>query len=100
MLSVMPSISQDVARLAPGFKALSIVVESAPITNPEAGKEALSRACETFLANDAVWAEAHLSAWPMSSAASVQSHNARHALQKLFASGLCATATFPALIPW
>lgn len=63
MLSVMPSISQDVARLVPGFKALSIVVEAAPITNPEAGKEALSRACETFLANDAAWAEAHLSAW-------------------------------------
>jgi DNA/RNA-binding domain of Phe-tRNA-synthetase-like protein len=63
MLSVMPSISQNVARLAPGFRALNIVVEAAPITNPDVGKEALAKACESVLTNDAAWAEAHLSAW-------------------------------------
>ncbi|WP_426108732.1 B3/B4 domain-containing protein [Pseudomonas sp. TWR1-1-4] len=63
MLSVMPSISQEVVRLAPGFRALSILVEAAPITNPDIGKEALATACEIVLTKDAVWAEAHLNAW-------------------------------------
>lgn len=63
MLSVMPSISQDVARLAPGFRALNILVEAAAITDANVGKQALAKACESALTKDATWAEAHLSAW-------------------------------------
>lgn len=63
MLSVTPSISQEVARLAPGFRALNIVVKAAPITNPDVGKEALAKACESVSTNSAAWAEAHLGAW-------------------------------------
>jgi hypothetical protein len=54
MLLVMPSIRPEVARLAPGFRAFNIVVEAGPIANVDVGKEALARACESFLNKDAV----------------------------------------------
>ena|SRR5207253_1934472 len=63
MLSVLPSIDQDVINLAPEFRALSIVVEAAPIANPDIGKEALARACQSVTAGGAIWADAHLTAW-------------------------------------
>lgn len=53
MLSVLPSIDQDVINLAPEFRALSIVVEAAPIANPDIGKDALSRACQSVTAGGA-----------------------------------------------
>ncbi|OWJ98244.1 hypothetical protein B6S59_01325 [Pseudomonas sp. A46] len=60
---VQPSIDPNVAQLAPGFRALSITVEATPITNPEFGVEALSRAFKSVAAGEPSWAEAHLSAW-------------------------------------
>lgn len=63
MFPVTPSIDPEIARLAPGFRALSISVEAAPIVHPELAAEALSRACRSLAATRAAWAEAHLSAW-------------------------------------
>ena len=45
MRSVTPSIESAVSRLAPGFRALSIVVESAPVANPAIAEQALAEAC-------------------------------------------------------
>src|SRR5690349_10829370 len=63
MLSVLPSISEDVANLAPGFRALSILVEAAPITNHDVASKALVQACKSVQSGDVRWAEAHLAAW-------------------------------------
>lgn len=63
MLSVHPSIDPAVFTLAPGFRAMSIVVEAAPLTRPEVASEALKSACQQVLNDDAVWADAHLAAW-------------------------------------
>ena len=57
---MIPRIDPDIATLAPGFRALSILVEAAPVTNPHVGAEALVRACDT---EPAPWAQAHLAAW-------------------------------------
>ncbi len=45
MRSVTPSIESAVSRLAPGFRALSIVVESAPVADPAVAEQALAEAC-------------------------------------------------------
>jgi len=63
MLSVVPSIDPAVAQLAPGFRALSIVVQAAPITRPQIASEALARACQSVTAGGPDWAAAHLQAW-------------------------------------
>ena len=63
MQSVQPSIDPKVAELAPGFRALSIMVKAADLTNPEVAKEALARACKSITTTDVPWAEAHLEAW-------------------------------------
>ncbi|EMH1202108.1 B3/4 domain-containing protein [Serratia marcescens] len=63
MILVEPSIDPAVAALAPGFRALSITVAAAPITNPDVGALALAQACRALGEEDAPWAEAHLSAW-------------------------------------
>ncbi|WP_312757957.1 B3/4 domain-containing protein [Pantoea brenneri] len=63
MLSVDPSIDPAVFALAPGFRAISIVVEAAPVTRPEVGGQALKRACHQLLEQDVEWADAHLAAW-------------------------------------
>ncbi|STU59041.1 B3/4 domain-containing protein [Klebsiella pneumoniae subsp. pneumoniae] len=39
MRSVTPSIESAVSRLAPGFRALSIVVESAPVADPAVAEQ-------------------------------------------------------------
>lgn len=57
---MIPRIDPDIATLAPGFRALSILVEAAPVTNPHVGAEALVRACDT---EPAPWAQAHLAEW-------------------------------------
>ena len=44
MRSVTPSIESAVSRLAPGFRALSIVVESAPVADPAVAEQALAEA--------------------------------------------------------
>ncbi|MBZ6388696.1 B3/B4 domain-containing protein [Pantoea piersonii] len=63
MLTASPSISAEIYRIAPGFRALSICVESAPVADKRVGEVALREACEVALAGQPVWAEAHLSAW-------------------------------------
>lgn len=63
MQTVQPSIDSAVAALAPGFRALSIMVTATEISRPELAQQALSQACQAMLNNDVAWAEAHLEAW-------------------------------------
>ncbi|RNM07509.1 B3/4 domain-containing protein [Dickeya undicola] len=63
MLYVLPSIDARVARLAPGFRALSITAEAAPIIHPNIADDALAAACQSVMAGEARWADAHLAAW-------------------------------------
>ncbi|ELV2794603.1 B3/4 domain-containing protein [Enterobacter ludwigii] len=63
MSLVTPSIDPHLTGIAPGFRALSILVEAAPITQPDVASAALAQACQQVLTDDVAWAEAHLSAW-------------------------------------
>ncbi|EHF4941561.1 TPA: B3/4 domain-containing protein [Enterobacter hormaechei subsp. steigerwaltii] len=63
MSLVTPSIDSRLVGIAPGFRALSIQVEAAPITQPEVAPAALARACQQMLNDDLPWAENHLAAW-------------------------------------
>jgi DNA/RNA-binding domain of Phe-tRNA-synthetase-like protein len=63
MFSVQPSIDPAVFAIASGFRALSISVKSAPLINPDAGKETLIHACQSLLTHEAAWAQAHLLEW-------------------------------------
>ncbi|EPC3805212.1 B3/B4 domain-containing protein [Enterobacter ludwigii] len=63
MSLVTPSIDPRLTGIAPGFRALSILVEAAPITQPDVASAALVQACQQVLTDDVAWAEAHLSAW-------------------------------------
>jgi DNA/RNA-binding domain of Phe-tRNA-synthetase-like protein len=63
VLKVSPSIAPDIYCIAPGFRALSIVVHAAPVMNPGIGEAALQDACRAVLAGQPEWAEAHLTAW-------------------------------------
>ncbi|MGR3991510.1 MULTISPECIES: B3/B4 domain-containing protein [Pseudomonas] len=63
MLSVHPSIDPRIAELTPGFRAVSVVVEAAPIVNPGVAAEAMERAYQVVEAGTAHWADAHLAAW-------------------------------------
>ena len=58
-----PQIAPGVTTLAPGFRALSILVDGAPIVDAEVGSRALVRACQSVAAGGAPWAQDHLSAW-------------------------------------
>ena len=63
MLCVIPQVSPEVTRLAPGFRALSITVEAAPLIHPEAADAAMERAARVLAGNGPAWADAHLAAW-------------------------------------
>ncbi|WP_430318623.1 B3/B4 domain-containing protein [Pseudomonas nitroreducens] len=63
MHPVTPRIAPAIAAIAPGFRALSITVEAAPIRHPAVAEQALQRACAALLAGEPAWAEAHLAAW-------------------------------------
>lgn len=63
MLSVSPSIAPKIAALAPGFRALSITVEAAPLLHPQVATDALQGACKAMIEHDVPWADAHLAAW-------------------------------------
>ena len=63
MSLLTPSIDPRLAGIAPGFRALSIVVEAAPITSPEVAPAVLAQACQQVLSDDVDWADAHLAAW-------------------------------------
>lgn len=63
MPGVAPWIEPAIAKLAPGFRALSLSVEAADIISPDVGVQALRRACQSPTTADSAWAEAHLAAW-------------------------------------
>lgn len=63
MSLVTPSIDPRLTGIAPGFRALSILVKATPITQPDVASAALAQACQQVLTDDVAWAEAHLSAW-------------------------------------
>ena len=63
MSLLTPSIDSRLVGIAPGFRALSIQVEAAPITQPEVAPAALAQACQQMLNDDVPWAENHLAAW-------------------------------------
>ncbi len=63
MSAVTPSIDPRLAEIAPGFRALSIVVTAAPIAHPDVAPAALAEACRQVLNDDVPWAGPHLAAW-------------------------------------
>lgn len=63
MSSMLPSISPELARIAPGFRALSIYVKAAPLRDLQVGEQALKEACQAVLNGQPAWAESHLNAW-------------------------------------
>ncbi|KJM82979.1 B3/B4 domain-containing protein [Enterobacter hormaechei] len=63
MSLVAPSIDSRLVGIAPGFRALSIQVEAATITQPEVAPAALAQVCQQMLNDDVPWAENHLAAW-------------------------------------
>jgi DNA/RNA-binding domain of Phe-tRNA-synthetase-like protein len=63
MSPVFPAIDPRIAEIAPGFRALSISVVAAPITNPDVATEALHNACKSVSAGAPPWGESHLAAW-------------------------------------
>lgn len=63
MQAVTPHIDPAIAAIAPGFRALSITLNAAPIVHPEVAEQALQRACAALAAGEPAWAEAHLAAW-------------------------------------
>lgn len=63
MFTLSPSISPEIYRLVPGFRALSIQVKAAPVTHASVGERALKDACTSVLAGEPHWAQAHLDAW-------------------------------------
>ncbi|MNC28283.1 B3/4 domain protein [compost metagenome] len=63
MSLVTPSIDPRLAGIAPGFRALSIVVTAAPIIHPEVAPAVLAQACQQVVNDDVPWADAHLAEW-------------------------------------
>ncbi|MGL6475876.1 hypothetical protein ACSZNN_13480 [Aeromonas hydrophila] len=63
MRSVQPSIDPALATLAPGFRAISITLQTDEIVNPAIAADELAQACQRVLHDPAPWTEAHLAAW-------------------------------------
>lgn len=63
MSACSPSISTEIAGIAPGFRALSLTVTAAELVAPEIGANRLREACTFVLAGGATWADSHLAAW-------------------------------------
>lgn len=63
MLSFSPSIDDAVTRIAPDFRALSILVENARVTEPGIGPAQLQAACQEVQHSLPAWAQAHIDAW-------------------------------------
>lgn len=63
MSFTLPSISPDLARIAPGFRALSINVIAAPVRDVQVGETALKEACQAVLNGQPAWGQAHIDAW-------------------------------------
>lgn len=63
MSSITPVVEPAVARLAPGFRALSLTVEAAPVVDPAVAERAMARASATLAAGGPAWAAAHFAGW-------------------------------------
>jgi DNA/RNA-binding domain of Phe-tRNA-synthetase-like protein len=59
----VPSMDDAVRLIAPGFRAVSIVAESAGTVDGAAAEAALRAAAEAVMAGRPPWADAHLEAW-------------------------------------
>ena len=62
-VSLIPFIEPQIARIAPGFRGLSIVAESDGVVDGSAVGQMLEQAVATVRSGDPAWAEAHLDAW-------------------------------------
>jgi len=63
MFSFTPDVELTVIALAPGFRAISILVESAGVQHPQVARDAVDNACRAMAADDVPYAEAHINAW-------------------------------------
>ncbi|KAF1072977.1 MAG: hypothetical protein GAK45_00012 [Pseudomonas citronellolis] len=58
-----PRIAPEVARLAPGFRCLSLTVQAAPIVAPQVAEAAMARARQALADGRPAWYAAHVEAW-------------------------------------
>lgn len=58
-----PIVESDIFEIAPGFRALSIVVESTGVVDPSVAEAAVVNACAAALNGEPSWSESHLFAW-------------------------------------
>lgn len=86
MSFTLPSISPDLARIAPGFRALSINVIAAPVRDVQVGETALKEACQAVLNGQPAWGQAHIDAWNAVFKAFGAKPGVRHAPQKHYES--------------
>lgn len=63
MLIIQPTIDSRISEIAPGFRALSISVQAAPLVNPDVSTKLLESACKQTLEGGASWANDHLNSW-------------------------------------
>lgn len=63
MFSFTPTVELTVIALAPGFRAISILVEASGVQHPEIARDALNDACRAMTTQDVPWAEEHIAAW-------------------------------------
>jgi len=63
MFSFSPDVELTVIALAPGFRAISILVEASEVKHPQIARDALNDACRAVVSEDVPYAEAHISAW-------------------------------------
>jgi DNA/RNA-binding domain of Phe-tRNA-synthetase-like protein len=75
MSEFLPSISPEIASIAPGFRAISIRVAATELAVPEFGAQQLHEACSFVVAGGPTWADAHLQAWADVFRVLVRNHN-------------------------
>lgn len=63
MFSFSPDVELTVIALAPGFRAISILVEASEVQHPQIARDALNDACHAVVTQDVPYAEAHIAAW-------------------------------------
>lgn len=63
MLIVQPTIDSRIYEIAPGYRAISISVQAAPIVNQDVATRFLEAACKQTLEGGPTWANDHLNSW-------------------------------------
>lgn len=58
-----PILDERIAAIAPGFRAVSVIVDAKRGIRDGVEADLLAQACETILAGGPAWAEAHLTSW-------------------------------------